>query len=163
MGRGLNMEHFPSGLNILSILNISPVLSTFWGTCCKRLNRLGIFPVEALLKFHPLFSGVLAPVSPQNIEHIEHFHCFGHFSKFHPLYSSVMAPVSTQKIEHLEHFPCFRHFLKFHPLFSSVLAPVSPKTIEHIDEHFPYFMHLGGLGLCFKGFGASITKSYLKV
>ena len=61
-------------------------------------------------KFHPLFSGVLAPVSPQKIEHIEHFPCFRHFSKFHPLFSGVLAPASPQKHWTYWAFPCFRHF-----------------------------------------------------
>ena len=64
MGRGLNMEHFPSGLNISNIFNISPVLSTFLGNI------------------------------PKKIEHIEHFPCFRHFLKFHPLFSDVWASVS---------------------------------------------------------------------
>ena len=44
-GKGIEHEYFPSGLIILNILNISPVLSTFLGTYQKGLNILSISPV----------------------------------------------------------------------------------------------------------------------
>ena len=36
--------YFPSGLNILNVLNISPVLSTFFGTHPKKIEHIGHFP-----------------------------------------------------------------------------------------------------------------------
>ena len=120
--------YFPSGLNILNILNISPVLSTFFGTCPKKIEHIEHFPC-----FKHFLKLVLSK-SAQNRGNVQYVQFFGGMRRNSPcsipfpyfpsglniLNILNISPVLStflgtypKKIEHIEHFPCFKHFLKF--------------------------------------------------
>ena len=62
---GFNMEGSPKKLNILNILNISPVLSTFFEHGPKRLNILSISPCfKHFSNFDLCFQGFFLPPHP---------------------------------------------------------------------------------------------------
>ena len=97
--------YFPSGLNILNILNISPVLSTFLEHAPKRLNILSISPVLSTF-WNWCFQKV-----PKTGEMFNMFNFLGAWEEIvHVQFRFPYFPLRIEHIEHIEHFPCFKHF-----------------------------------------------------